>query len=59
MNDTLKILGNNPEIGITTTIGTGLIQCLNVLNPILTLVSLIIGISIGALTLYKLIKGGK
>jgi hypothetical protein len=60
MNDTLKILGNNPEIGIGTTIGTGIIQCLDILNPILTFISLLIGISIGIMTLYKiLIKGGK
>ncbi|QDP60860.1 MAG: hypothetical protein Tp152DCM46671_42 [Prokaryotic dsDNA virus sp.] len=59
MNDTLRVLGNNPEIGLTTSIGTGIIQCLNILNPILTFISLTIGISIGILTLYKLIKGGK
>lgn len=56
MNDTLKILANNPEIGLTSTLGTGLIHFLGVLNPILSFVSLIIGVIIGALTLYGKIK---
>tara|TARA_R100000742_G_C4227108_1_gene49486 strand:- start:433 stop:612 length:180 start_codon:yes stop_codon:yes gene_type:complete len=59
MSDTLRVLGNNPEIGITTSIGTGVIQCLDILNPILTFISLGIGIIIGIMTLYKIIKGGK
>ena len=56
MNDTLKILANNPEIGLTSTLGTGLIHFLGILNPILSFVSLTIGLIIGALTLYGKIK---
>ena len=56
MNDTLKILANNPEIGLTSTLGTGLVHYLGVLNPILSFISLTIGIIIGVLTLYGKIK---
>lgn len=56
MNDTLKTLANNPEIGLTSTLGTGLVHYLGFLNPILSFVSLAIGIIIGVLTLYGKIK---
>ena len=56
MNDTLKTLANNPEIGLTSTLGTGLIHMLDIFNPVLSFVSLIIGIIIGGLTLYGKVK---
>ena len=59
MNDTLKVLANNPEIGLTSSLGSGLVHWLGILNPILSFVSLIIGISIGLMTIYMKIKGGK
>ena len=59
MNDTLKVLSNNPEIGLTSSLGSGLVHWLGILNPILSFVSLIIGISIGLMTIYMTIKGGK
>ena len=56
MNDTLKVLVTHPEIGLTTTLGSGFIHFLGVLNPILSFISLGIGITIGFLTLYGKIK---
>ena len=56
MNDTLKVLANNPEIGITSSLGSGAIHWLGILNPILSFISLAIGLTIGILTLYGKIK---
>jgi|TARA_R100001594_G_scaffold149521_2_gene207579 hypothetical protein len=56
MSDTLKILANNPEIGLTTSLGSGLMHWLGIVNPVLSFVSLIIGISIGLVTLYAKIR---
>ena len=56
MNDTIKVLVTHPEIGLTTTLGSGFIHFLGVLNPILSFVSLAIGISIGLMTLYGKVK---
>ena len=57
MNDTLKVLSNYPELGIGTSFFSTLIGFLKVLNPILTVISLSIGIFIGLMTLYARIKG--
>ena len=57
MSDTLKVLATYPEIGITTSLGSGMIHWLGVLNPILSFISLGIGITIGLMTLYSKIKG--
>tara|TARA_R100000152_G_C6755235_1_gene178951 strand:- start:436 stop:615 length:180 start_codon:yes stop_codon:yes gene_type:complete len=59
MQDTLKILSNYPELGITSSLGSGVIHWLGILNPILSFISLIIGISIGLMTIYTKIKGVK
>ena len=57
MKDTLKVLATYPEIGIGTSFFSTLIGFLKVLNPILTFVSLSIGIAIGLVTLYARMKG--
>ena len=59
MNDSLKFLGNYPEVGLTSSIGSGVIHWLGILNPVLSFISLCIGITIGILTLYFKIKGDK
>ena len=59
MKDTLRVLGQYPEIGITSSVGSGVIHWLGVLNPILSFISLIIGISIGLVTLYIKLKGDR
>ena len=56
MKDTLRVLATHPEIGITTSLGSGFVHWLGVLNPILSFVSLAIGIIIGLLTLYSKLK---
>ena len=57
MKDTLRVLSAYPEIGIGTSFLSTLIGILEVLNPILTFISLTIGISIGLITLYAKMKG--
>ena len=57
MNATLKVLSNYPELGIGTSFFSTLIGFLKVLNPILTFISLSIGIIIGLMTLYARLKG--
>ena len=57
MKDTLKVLGSNPEIGISSSFLSTLIGILDVLNPILTFISLSIGVIVGLMTLYAKIKG--
>ena len=56
MKDTLRFLANNPEIGIGTSFLSTLIGILDVLNPIITFISLSIGIIIGLMTLYAKFK---
>ena len=56
MKDTLKILSTYPEIGIGTSFFSTAIGFLKVLNPILTFVSLSIGIVVGLMTLYAKFK---
>lgn len=56
MKDTLRVLSSYPEIGIGTSFLSTLIGILKVLNPILTFVSLSIGIIVGIMTLYAKIK---
>ena len=40
MKDTLRVLGQYPELGITSSLGSGVIHWLGVLNPILSFISL-------------------
>ena len=56
MKDTLRVLSTYPEIGIGTSFFSTAIGFLKVLNPILTFVSLSIGITVGIMTLYAKIK---
>ena len=52
MKDSLRVLSHYPELGITSSLGSGLIHWLGILNPILSFISLIIGITIGIITIY-------
>ena len=56
MKDTLSVLTNNPEIGIISSLGSGFVHWLGIFNPILSFVSLSIGIAIGLITLYGKLK---
>ena len=57
MRDTLRVLSTYPELGMGTSFFSTLIGFLKVLNPILTFVSLSIGIIVGLMTLYAKVKG--
>ena len=57
MKDTLRVLSTYPEIGIGTSFLSTLIGFLKVLNPILTFISLSIGVIVGLMTLYAKIRG--
>ena len=57
MKDTLRVLSAYPEIGIGTSFLSTAIGFLKVLNPILTFISLSIGVIVGLMTLYAKIKG--
>ena len=56
MKDTLQILSTYPELGIGISFFSTAIGFLKVLNPILTFISLAIGITIGLMTLYAKIR---
>ena len=56
MKDTLKTLSEQPEIGIGTSLGSGLIYYLDILNPILSFCTLSVGLLIGLVTLAIKIK---
>lgn len=52
MKDTLKVLANNPEIGVSWTCLSTIISYTNYFNPLLTFTSLSIAIIIGLMTIY-------
>ena len=49
-------LSKYPEIGITSTVGTSVVHWLGIINPVLSTLSLIVGISVGVVTLYLQIQ---
>ena len=56
MKDVVDTLSTQPEIGIATSLGSGLIYFLDVLNPILSFCTLVVGLLIGIVTLGIKIK---
>lgn len=52
----LDTLSKYPEIGIGSTVGTSAVHYLGLVNPILSTVSLVIGISVGLTTLYLQVR---
>tara|TARA_B100001094_G_C18144917_1_gene780094 strand:- start:1047 stop:1223 length:177 start_codon:yes stop_codon:yes gene_type:complete len=52
MRDTLRLLSNYPELGGSVSFFSTIIGWTNIFNPILTFISLSIGIVIGLMTLY-------
>tara|TARA_R100000458_G_C8278259_1_gene254168 strand:+ start:3475 stop:3663 length:189 start_codon:yes stop_codon:yes gene_type:complete len=56
MNDSLQVLSENPSIGIATSVGSSAMYFFEVVNPVLTCISLIIGLSVGLITLIMKIK---
>jgi len=49
-------LSKYPEIGIGSTLGTSAVHWLGLVNPLLSTVSLVIGISVGLTTLYLQVR---
>jgi len=49
-------LSKYPEIGIGSTVGTSAVHYLGVMNPLLSTVSLVIGIAVGLTTLYLQVR---
>ena len=49
-------LSKYPEIGIGSTVGTSAVHWLGIINPFLSMVSLLIGITVGMATLYLQVK---
>ena len=49
-------LSKYPEIAIGSTVGSGTLHWLGVINPILSFISLLLGISVGIVTLYLQLK---
>ena len=56
MKDMLDTLSTQPEIGIVTSLGSGLIYFLDILNPILSFCTLVVGLLIGMVTLGIKVK---
>ena len=52
----IDTLSNNPTIGLATSLGSAAVSWIGVLNPILSFISLIIGIAVGIITLITQIK---
>ena len=48
----IDTLNKYPEIGIGSTVGTSLVHWFGVINPVLSTISLLLGISVGVTTLY-------
>jgi hypothetical protein len=57
MKDTLRVLSAYPEIGISTSFLSTVIGILDVLNPILTFISLSFAITLALMTFYAKIRG--
>jgi len=52
----IDTLSKYPEIGIGSTVGTSAVHWMGLVNPVLSTVSLVIGISVGLTTLYLQIR---
>ena len=52
----IDTLSNNPAIGMATSFGSAWVGWLGVLNPILSFISLVVGIAVGIATLIVQIK---
>ena len=56
MKDTLRVLATYPEIGIGSSFLSTIIGFANILNPILTFISLSFAIVLALMTFYAKIK---
>ena len=51
MNDTLETLNQQPEIGIISSLGSGVVYWLDLLNPVMSFLTLCVGLLIALVTL--------
>ena len=56
MKEFIDTLNNQPEIGIASSIGAGAVYWMGILNPILSFLTLLVGLLIGLTTLAIKIK---
>ena len=56
MKEFIDTLNNQPEIGIASSIGSGAVYWMGILNPILSFLTLLVGLLIGLTTLAIKIK---
>jgi len=52
----IDTLSKYPEIGIGSTVGTSIVHWTGIVNPVLSMVSLLIGITVGLTTLYLQVR---
>jgi len=56
MDNVIKVLTDQPEIGILSSIGSGTIYWTGLFNPILSFLTLLVGLMIGLVTLGIKVK---
>jgi len=56
MNELVTTLSEQPEIGIASSIGSGTLYWTGILNPILSFLTLLVGLIIGLITLAIKVK---
>jgi hypothetical protein len=56
MKDFIDTLNNQPEIGMLSSVGSGTLYWMDILNPILSFLTLLVGLLIGLITLGIKIK---
>lgn len=56
MNELVTTLSEQPEIGIVSSIGSGTLYWTGILNPILSFLTLLVGLIIGLITLAIKVK---
>jgi len=59
MEEFIEMLSKQPEIGIASSLGSGTLYWTGVLNPILSFLTLFVGLIIGLITLAIKIKEWK
>ena len=56
MKDTLEYLGNNPQVGISSSIGGSMLHWLEIVNPLISFLGMLVGLAVGIVTLTIKIK---
>ena len=59
MKDFIDTLNNQPEIGMLSSVGSGALYWMDILNPILSFLTLLVGLLIGLITLALKLNSGE